>query len=1026
MIGRFGGGVGRTLAAALMLSGAPVPSGVAGAQVRAEALHDVDLPAGTLEASLIALGRQTGHQLFFTQAEVAGRQVPALQGRYSAEAAAARLAADAELSVSRAGPHVLVLQRRSPAPAPHTPAQAAEGEARPFVTAAGGAPLASLGTGPTAAAPIVLDELLVTGSHIRGGRTASPVTVLDGEALARTGRATVGEALRTLPANFAGGAGDGAVSAGADAVRRNTAFGTGINLRGLGNSATLVLVNGRRVAGSGAFGDFTDVSTIPTAAVARVEVLLDGASALYGSDAVGGVVNIILRTDYQGAETRLLVGGATAGEPLQGQISQVLGHRWGSGGVMLAYELQRRDNLPGAARAFSRSADLRPLGGSDFRTTAGFPGTILRPDPTTGALAPGWAIPAGQDGRALSPGDFRPGEVNLGEPRLGLDLLPRQTVNAVWLAADQGVGERLTLSADARFGSRRFKFLTSAPTSTLTVSRANPFFVSPNGSASHPIAYSFAGQLPPGDQSGLVETLTASVGARLELPRGWVGDGYVAYGREHAEFRAGGLINLAFLAEALGNAPDRPDTPYSAVRDGFFNPFVGAVGVNSPALLAWIGSGALVQRTTSQTATASLKVEGPLWATPAGDIRLAVGGQARREDLARGGYLFVTGPSPSESARVEVARDVLAGFAELRVPLVSEANARPGLHRLELSLAGRVEDYEAVGTTANPKVGVIWAPAEGLQFRATYGTSFRAPALRETEDPPLYSPTLLPLGSGRLRTLILQGGNRDLEPETARSWALGFDWEPARWPKLRVSGTGFDVRFEDRISQPVAQNLIGALGDPTLSAFVRRISPGTDAADRALIESFLSSPFLSTLGGVFPAEAYGAIVDNRYVNTSALKVRGLDLTARYAFAAWGGELTLGANGTYLFRYREQVTPTAPVLDRVDLANFPVRLRGRLTADWTRDRLTAGLALNYVDPYRDAAGTRIDGQHTVDLQLRLAPPARGPLRDVALTVNVRNLFDDDPPFYDNPIGVGYDGSNADPVGRFVSVQLTRSW
>lgn len=748
--------------------------------------------------------------------------------------------------------------------------------------------------------------------------------------------------------------------------------------------------------------------------------------APYGSDAVGGVVNIILRTDYQGGETRVLVGGATAGEPREGQFSQVLGHRWGSGGLVFAYELQRRDSLPTSARAFSESSDLRPLGGSDFRLTSGFPGNVLRPDPVTGAQTPGWAIPAGQSGVGLRPQDFQAGVVNLTNQRAGLDLLPRQTVNAVYLAADQDVGERLQLTGDARYGSRRFKFHTAAPTSTLTVSRANPFFVSPNGAASHLVAYSFEGQLPEGSQTGVVETLTGSLGGRLRLGGGWTGDGYVAYGRETAEFRAGGVINSFFLNEALGNVADRADTDYSARRDGFFNPFVGVVGANSPALLAWIGSGSLGQRSVSQTATASLQFDGPLWTLPAGDVRLAFGGQARREDLERDGYLFATTAAPIATPPTDVSRDVLAGFAELRLPIVGEANARPGVRALELSLAGRVEHYEGVGATANPKVGVIWSPMAGLRLRATYGTSFRAPALRETDDPPLYNPTLLTLGPGRIRSLILQGGNRDLDPETARSWAFGFDYAPERLSGLRVSATLFDVRFEDRIAQPVAQNLAGALSDPTLAAFVRRISPATNAQDLALINSYLSSPFLSTLAGVFPPEAYGAIVDNRYVNTSALQVRGLDLTATYRFDAWGGALTLGANGTYLFRYRQQTTPESPALDRVDIANFPVRLRGRLTADWTRERLSAGFALNYVDGYRDLAGVKIGAQHTLDAQLRLAAPDRGWMKGVGVSLNVRNVFDDDPPFYNNPVGVGYDASNADPIGRYVSLQLTRSW
>jgi iron complex outermembrane receptor protein len=109
-----------------------------------------------------------------------------------------------------------------------------------------------------------------------------------------------------------------------------------------------------------------------------------------------------------------------------------------------------------------------------------------------------------------------------------------------------------------------------------------------------------------------------------------------------------------------------------------------------------------------------------------------------------------------------------------------------------------------------------------------------------------------------------------------------------------------------------------------------------------------------------------------------------------------------------------------------VATFPVRFRGRLTADWTHERLTAGAAFNYIGAYHDALGVKIASQPTVDLQARLAPPETGVLRGVALTLNLRNLFDRAPGFYNNPLGVGYDPTNADPIGRVVALQLTRTW
>jgi len=167
-------------------------------------------------------------------------------------------------------------------------------------------------------------------------------------------------------------------------------------------------------------------------------------------------------------------------------------------------------------------------------------------------------------------------------------------------------------------------------------------------------------------------------------------------------------------------------------------------------------------------------------------------------------------------------------------------------------------------------------------------------------------------------------------------------------------------------------------------------------------------------------------VDDRYVNTATLRVKGLDATAAYEFKLGDDHVALSANGAYVFSYDQQVTPTSPTADLVNVVNFPVRFRGRATADWTRGRLTLGGAVNYVSAYHDALGTRIDDQPTFDLQARLAPADRGVMKGLSVLLNLRNVFDRDPPFYDNPVGIGYDSANGDPIGRFISLQLTRVW
>jgi outer membrane receptor protein involved in Fe transport len=1008
------------------LAGAALAA-VIGTAAHAQASYTVDIGAAGLEPALLTLASQTKQQIFFPKALVSGLRTPAIRGSFTAEQALARMLAGTDLRARRVSDKLIIVERNGPniTPAATGPTLGTQG---PFVPGLER-------TEPTERAlaegriaippPTLVEELRVTGTHIRGARSASPLVVMDRAALDRSGHATVAAALAALPQAFATGASEGTISTGSDKIVRNVNYGASVNLRGLGADATLILVNGRRLSGSGSYGDFSDISAIPTAAVERVEILLDGASALYGADAVGGVVNIILRKDFPGAETRLYAGVGTTGEPTQVQVSQTLGRQWSSGSVLLALEYQKRDALRAEDRAYTASADLRRFGGTDWRVTNSFPGNILGPDPITGAQVARWGIPAGQNGVGLQPSDFQAGVINLENPRAGIDTLPRQVLQSAYLTANQAVGA-VEVSAEVRYAFRKYGLRPGGSATTLTVNRANPFFVSPNGSSSHTIAYA-PGDLANPHRIGSAETWSATLGAKAPLFADWQADGYLGFAQEIGESRTTGVLHSLFLSEALGTVADRADTAFSAARDGYFNPFSGVPGANTPAVLAFVGSGFASTRARITAYVASAQADGTLFQLPGGAVKLALGGQARAESLFNTGTNFATTPVPVPQQTDTVRRKTLAGFAELRAPLIGEANRRRGMEALEVSLAGRVERYDDVGTTANPKAGLLWRPADGLTLRGTYGRSFRAPNLREVSDPQSNATFLLTDRNGaRLRVLALSGGNVDLRPETATTWTVGLDLQPAALPGFTASLTGFDIAFRDRIDRPVQQNTVAALIDPTLAPFVQYVAPAANAADRTLIETLLRHPGTSATAAAFPPEAFAAILDNRYVNTTTVRLRGVDASAGYRFDLGADQVALAINATYMADYQQQLTPSSAGQERVGLASFPVKLRGRMTADWTRDRLTVGAAINYVDGSRDVLGAGIDAQTTVDLQIRLAAPERGFAQGVAVTFNVRNLFDDGPPFYDNPAGIAYDPTNGDPIGRFAAVQLTRSW
>ncbi|RRN63603.1 TonB-dependent receptor [Caulobacter sp. 602-1] len=1002
---------------AAVLSAAPMTAARA-----AEPPVRVTVQAGALDRSLMSLATQTKVRILFENALVAGKTAPPVQGVYTARQALEQMLTGSGIEIVEAKPGVLILRPRR-VPISTAPLARAVSEGVPAADvsqAPSPAPAA-----PPAEEPYTVAEIVV-GSHIRGVKdTASPVVVLGRDDIDRAGYASVAEALAALPQAFGGVASEDSAQTGGDVNGTNLTRGTGVNLRGLGANATLVLVDGRRMAGSGFNGDFADLSSIPMVATARVEVLLDGASALYGSDAVGGVVNVRLRTDLDGAETRMLAGRATQGGYHQYQFGQAIGRTWAQGHALLAYEYAGHDALAGLDRAYTGNADLRAWGGTDRRrTTYSQPGNILRPN-AQGTLVPTYAIPAGQNGVGLRPSDFIAGTVNRENQRAAYWVLPSQARHSLVASLAQDIGQRATLSADARFSRRDFTARGSAPTANIVVNANNPFFVSPTGAASERIAYSFLNELGGGVVKGRSESLAASLGAEIKLPGGWVANAYGAYGQELGESTSSRILNTTFLSEATGQSADSPLTTFSAPRDGYLNPFIGH-GSNPRGILDFISAGHDRNKTRSETRSANLAMDGPLFSLPGGALRLALGGQIRREALRTGGDTFTSGYAPVARTTRATHRQVASAYAELNAPLFGPDNARPGLRRLELSLAGRVEHYDDVGSTADPKVGVIWQPAQDLTVKASYGTSFRAPALPELNDPYVITPILLPVNGGQLPSLVFQGGNNSLKPETATSWTTGLELRPSRAPGLRLSATLYQTRFENRIARPVLDNIAVALSSPELVSFRTLVNPASNAADRAAVLALVNDPH--ALGtGAFGVDTYGAIIEARNVNTGSLLVRGLDLSGSYDTSIAGDPVVFNGALSWLMRYRRAVTPTATATELSGRAGYPADLRARVSATWTHGATSTTVGVNHVGDSADEIGRRIKPWTTMDLQVRLRPTLPGfAWRGLLLALNVQNLFDADPPFYDSPLAIAYDPANADPIGRQISIQLIKAW
>ncbi len=1006
---RFGLSCGSSFVALVGAAGllaAPV------AAIAAEPGVNVAIVSGPLDKALLSLGAQSNTNIVFDSALVSGMTAPALTGRFTVRQALEKLLVGRAVEIVETQPGQFVLR------AARTPVAASAPEQ---LMASAADPLQAMSVEDS-----TLLEEVVVGSHIRGAADGpSPVLVVTRDEIDRAGYATLADALTSLPQAFGGSASDDARTTATDPTTTNDTRATGFNLRGLGADATLVLLNGRRIAGSGLMGDFADVSSIPLAAVARVEVLLDGASALYGSDAVGGVVNIVLRDRYDGAETRARIGGTTAGGAGQRQIAQTYGHAWGSGSVLLSAEYQRRNRLRALDRSFTANADHRSLGGTDRRLIFGQPGNVMGIDPATGQSVPMWAIPAGQDGTALKPSDFIAGQVNRQNYRATLDILPTQERGSAYLALTQDVGDRVTLSADARYSDRRYNTHVTPPQTLMTVSAKNPYFVSPNGAASNSIAYSFQNEAGGLYSTGEVQSRAMSIGAKVKLPRDWRLDIYALHGEELQNSLSTNVLNSAYLNEALGNLADNPLTPYSAARDGYFNPYIGQ-GRNKQAILDFVLSGYEKRATIGLLDTVSATADGALVRLPAGEVRLAVGAQFRTEGLKSTGTSLSSTVAPIASFTRRGERDVTSLFAEARVPLFGGDFRRPGLERLELSLAVRREHYEVGGSSTVPKVGALWAPVDGLTVKATYGESFRAPSLGQLNDPQQATPVFISNGTTSILTLLRYGGNPNLRPETAKSWTAGAELAPKAWGGGRVSATFFDTKFNDRIGQPAINNITTVLTAPDLAPFRTLITPATNPADLALVQSILATASASA-AAAYPASAYQAIAEARYVNTGSFEVSGVDVSGAYPMRVAGDPVVLNANISWLMHYRRRITASASSVELAGVVENPADLRARLWASWIHGPITTTVSLNYTGDLSNPNGPKVSAQATTDLQVQYASPAKtGPWRGVVVALTAQNLFAQDPPFYDSRGAVGYDPANYEPTGRVVALQLTKAW
>lgn len=421
------------------------------------------------------------------------------------------------------------------------------------------------------------------------------------------------------------------------------------------------------------------------------------------------------------------------------------------------------------------------------------------------------------------------------------------------------------------------------------------------------------------------------------------------------------------------------------------------------------------------------KADGSILRLPGGDVKLAIGGQLRDEELE--GIRLAT------QADLGASREVYAFFGELFIPLVGSGNRKSGVARLELTAAARYEHYDDFGSSTDPKIGLLWSPVDGLNIRGTWGTSFRAPLFIEQDTSInqgflffLPDPTPTDPGATTL-TVLAYGNNRDLEPESATTWTAGFDFVPSSIPNLDIQVTYFSIEFEDRIDSVFA--FLDALSNPRFAPLVDR---NPDPAFLALQGSL---PFSGNFAPGFEFTDAEAVFDGRLRNISNVLSKGIDLAVSYTMENVGdisdGTLGFTLAGTYLSEHSEQIVSTDDPFDLVGLAFNPPELKLRGSVSWAVGGFATNLSINYVDSFRNESVdpvAHVNSWTTLDFTIGYDFGDRsGALRDTVLSFGALNLLNEDPPFVlggFGGVGVNYDPSNASAVGRTVSFQISKHW
>ncbi len=903
-----------------------------------------------------------------------------------------------------------------------------------------------------------IEEVVVTGSRLRRDPLTerAPITALGRDQLERTGLTNLGDALQNLPITGSAPNSQFNVPGNSGFPQDGAGIGAGsvqVSLRNVEAKRTLVLVDGRRwVAGASASGvpGHVDLNTIPDNVIQRVEILQDGASAIYGSDAIGGVVNIITDRDFSGLRFDLQTGGYL-GEG-DGESTEA-GLKWGAGNgtthLVLSASYRDEGGIETASRA--RSAFPNP-----DATSCDVPGTLCSSFTPQGrfVFGPNYAGGASvtlndgalNDGGANIPefdpadpysGDFHAftaaDRFNYNGPGFNYLRTPNERVN-LFASARHGIGADTELFATVSY-TNRTSATKAAPeplclgpgcgsriTDRFFISAENPY--NPFGVDLSPVAgtLAFFGRRPLESGPRLfyqdVDTYFGTLGIEGTWSLGgrdFFWEAYGSYGENQGFQEKYNSHNAAKLQVALGDPDVCAATPGCVPFNFFGGQGPDGTGSFTREMLDFV---TYTQRDFSDQTlgNAAFNVTGDLFSMPAGEAGIAAGieyrdhdGSFRPDPIAERGE---TAGIPSGPTRGGFS--VTEFYGELSLPLLAD-----GARYWELNLAARSSDYSTFGSEATYKVNTLFTPVESVTLRGSFSTGFRAPGIGELfggaarEDFLFLDPCADVLGQYG----SANGGRDTPQPQAiaANCASLGVPTSLVQSnPQLSAVSAG-NVSLSPETSEYFTAGFVwSTLPD---AEWIERFTASVDYYDLRIDDAIqgrspgdVIAACVDTLDPLFcdlaPRLQNGVldVVDNRLQNIGGIEASGLDVALAYS----GPELRYGRldatlNATFLQSYTERtanVDGTATVTDRTGTHTdetfqraFP-KLRWATTLDWIWDRWAAAFSLRWTDEMTLDGGAQMDSALFSDLRLSYIPPAAGDAWTISLGFN--NLFNEDLP------------------------------